>query len=220
MTLPHYFCLCSYLCLVVIVRINVILSIYFYLFLEYMRTLTPKWIVFHFLNFWKLGEGGKMNKVLGMLEAGNAACKANSIHKTMSFSFSPQNGGYNHLFLFHLTAVFWEGVSAFEKDCLRCSPIQPGSSTHGSWITLALCATKCVTYTCEDWSSSMIKTWLKRQTRKLGEDFHGSLGEVIFLEELKYVFNFTAIAFFCFQLRTTAGERAPLLLQTFVEVVT
>ena len=67
----------------------------------------------------------------------------------------------------------------------------------------------------------MIKTWLKRQTRKLGEDFHGSLGEVIFLEELKYVFNFTAIAFFCFQLRTTAGERpAPLLLQTFVEVVT
>ena len=85
---------------------------------------------------------------------------------------------------------------------------------------LALCATKCVTYTCEDWSSSMIKTWLKRQTRKLGEDFHGSLGEVIFLEELKYVFNFTAIAFFCFQLRTTAGERAPLLLQTFVEVVT
>ena len=34
-------------------------------------------------------------------------------------------------------------------------------------------------------------------------------------------FNFTAIAFFCFQLRTTAGERpAPLLLQTFFEVVT
>ena len=66
----------------------------------------------------------------------------------------------------------------------------------------------------------MIKTWLKRQTQKLEEDFHGSLGEVIFLEELKYVFNFTAIAFFCFQLRTTAGEWAPLLLQTFVEVVT
>ena len=66
----------------------------------------------------------------------------------------------------------------------------------------------------------MIKTWLKRQTRKLGEDFYGSLGEVIFLEELKYVFNFTAIAFFCFQLRTTAGEPAPLLLKTFVEVVT
>ena len=66
----------------------------------------------------------------------------------------------------------------------------------------------------------MIKTWLKRQTRKLDEDFHGSLGEVIFLEELKSVFNFTAIAFFCFQLRTIAGERAPLLLQTFVEVVT
>ena len=155
-----------------------------------------------------------MNKVLGMLEAGNAACQANCINKTMSFSFSSRNGGYNHLFFFHSTAVFWEGVSAFEKDCLRCS-------THGSWITLALCATKCVTYTCEDWSSSMIKTWLKRQTRKLGEDFHGSLGEVIFLEELKYVFNFAAIPFFCFQLRTTAGERpAALLLQTFVEVVT
>ena len=66
----------------VIVRINVILSIYVYLFLEYMRTFTPKWIVFHFLNLWKLGEGGKMNKVLGMLEAGNAACQANCINKT------------------------------------------------------------------------------------------------------------------------------------------
>ena len=100
MTLPHCFCLCSYLCVVVIVRINVILYFYFYLFLEYMRTLTPKWIVFHFLNFWKLGEGGKMDKVLVMLAAGNAARKVNSIQKTMSFSFSSQKGGYNHLFFY------------------------------------------------------------------------------------------------------------------------
>ena len=135
MTLPHCFCLCSLLC--VVFRINVILSIYFNLDLKYTRTLTPKWIVFIFLNLWKLGEGGKMDKVLVMLAAGNAARKVNSIQKTMSFSFSSQKGGYNHLF-FHSTAVFWEGVSAFEKDCLHCSPIQPGSSIHGSWITLAL----------------------------------------------------------------------------------
>ena len=120
MTLPHYFCLCSYLCLVVIVRINVILSIYFYLFLEYMRTFTPKWIVFHFLNLWKLGEGGKMNKVLGMLEAGNAACQANCINKTMSFSFSSRNGGYNHLFFFSFDSCFLGGGLSFWK---RLSPL-------------------------------------------------------------------------------------------------
>ena len=137
-----------------------------------------------------------MNKVLGMLEAGNAACKANSINKTMSFSFSSQKGGYNHLF-FHSTAVFWEGVSAFEKDCLRCSPIQPGSSIHGSWITLALCATKCVSisYACEDWGSIMIKTWLKRQTRKLEGDFHGSLGAVIFLVEYLNIYLILQLCF-------------------------
>ena len=131
MTLPHYFCLCSYLCVVVIVRINVILSLYFYLFLEYMRTFTPKWIVFHFLNLWKLGEGGKMNKVLGMLEAGNAACKANSIHKTMSFSFSPQNGGYNHLFLFHSTAVFWEGSQRLKKTVSVALQFNPAALPMG-----------------------------------------------------------------------------------------
>ena len=124
MTLPHYFFLCSYLCVVVIIRINVILSIYFYLFLEYMRTFTPKWIVFHFLNFWKLGEGGKMNKVLGMLEAGNAACKANSINKTMSFSFYSQNGGDNHLFFFHSTAVLGGGLSFWK----RLSPLLSNST--------------------------------------------------------------------------------------------
>ena len=124
-----------------------------------------------------------MDKVLVMLAAGNTARKVNSIQKTLSFSFSSQKGGYNHLLFFHSTAVFWEGVSAFEKDCLRCSPIQPGSSTHRSWITLALYATKCVSYTCENWHSTMIKTWSKRQTQKLEADFHGSLGAVIFLEE-------------------------------------
>jgi len=161
-----------------------------------------------------------MVKVLVMLAAGNAARKVNSIQKTTSFSFSFSKEWLQPSIFSSFYSCFLGGVSAFAKYCLHCSPIQPGSSIHGSWITLALCATKCVTYTCEDWSSSMIKTWLKRQTQKLDEDFHGSLGEVIFLEELKYVFNFTAIAFFCFQLRTTAGERAPLLLQTFVEVVT
>ena len=90
----------------VIVRINVILSIYFYLDLKYARTLTPKWIVFIFLNLWKLGEGGKMDKVLVMLAAGNAARKVNSIQKTMSFSFSSQKGGYNHLFFLHFSDFF------------------------------------------------------------------------------------------------------------------
>ena len=124
MTLPHCFCLCSYLCVVIIVRINVTLSIYFYLDLKYTRTLTPKWIVFNFLNFWKLGEGGKMNKVLGMLEAGNAACQANCINKTMSFSFSSRNGGYNHLFFFIRQLFFGRGLSFWK----RLSPLLSNST--------------------------------------------------------------------------------------------
>ena len=93
--------------------------------------LTPKWIVFHFLNFWKLGEGGKMNKVLGMLEAGNAACQANCIYKTMSFSFSSRNGGYNHLFCFHSTAVFWERVSALKKTASVALQFNPAALPMG-----------------------------------------------------------------------------------------
>ena len=92
-----------------IVRINVTLSIYFYLDLKYARTLTPKWIVFIFLNLWKLGEGGKMDKVLVMLAAGNAARTVNSIQKTMSFSFSSQKGGYNHLLFFSFDSCFLGG---------------------------------------------------------------------------------------------------------------
>ena len=221
MTLPHCFCLCSLLC--VVFRINVILSIYFNLDLKYTWTLTPKWIVFIFLNLWKLGEGGKMDKVLVMLAAGNAARKVNSIQKTMSFSFSSQQGGYNHLFFLHSTAVFLEGVSAFAKDCLRCSPIQPGSSIHGSWITLALCASKCVSisYACEDWGSKMIKTWLKRQTRKLEGDFLGSLGAVMFLVEYLNIYLilqpcFLFVSSFV-QLPVTSTTN---FWRTFVEVVT
>ena len=114
-----------------ILRINVILSIYFYLDLKYTQTLTPKWIVFIFLKFWKLGEGGKMDKMLVMLAAGNAARQVKSIQKTMSFSFSSQKGGYNHLFFLHLTAVFWEGVSAFEKDCLLALQFNPAAVSMG-----------------------------------------------------------------------------------------
>ena len=129
MTLPHCFCLCSLLC--VVFRINVILSIYFYLDLKYTRTLTPKWIVFIFLILWKLGEGGKMDKVLVMLAAGNAARKVNSIQKTMTFSFSSQKGGYNHLFFLLLYLFFfWKQYSILLSvtinrthlviDCVRC----------------------------------------------------------------------------------------------------
>ena len=114
----------------VVFRINVILSIYFYLDLKYTRTLTPKWIVFIFLNLWKLGEGGKMDKVLVMLAAGNAARQVNSIQKTMSFSFSSQKGGYNHLF-FHSTDVFWEGVSAFEKTVSVALQFNPAALSMG-----------------------------------------------------------------------------------------
>ena len=46
-----------------------------------------------------------MDKVLVMLAAGNAARKVNSIQKTMSFSFSSQKGGYNHLF-FHSVCIY------------------------------------------------------------------------------------------------------------------
>ena len=72
-----------------------------------------------------------MNKVLGMLEAGNAACKANSIHKTMSFSFSPQNGGYNHLFLFHLTAVFGREAQHLKKTVSIALQFNPAALSMG-----------------------------------------------------------------------------------------
>ena len=130
MTLPHCFCLCSLLCVVFILRINVILSIYFYLDLKYTRTLTPKWIVFIFLNLWKLGEGGKMDKVLVMLAAGNAARTVNSIKKTMSFSFSSQKGGYNHLF-FHSTAVFLEGSQHLKKTVSIALQFNPAALSMG-----------------------------------------------------------------------------------------
>ena len=131
MTLPHYFCLCSYLCVVVIVRINVILSIYFYLFLEYMWTLTPKWIVFHFLNFWKLGEGGKMNKVLGMLEAGNAACKANSINKTISFRFFLLKTVATTIYFFIRQLFFGRGSQRLKKTVSLALQFNPAALSMG-----------------------------------------------------------------------------------------
>jgi len=53
-----------------------------------------------FSQFMEIGWGGKDEQSAGnLLEAGNAASKSNSINKTMSFSFSSQNGGYDHFFL-------------------------------------------------------------------------------------------------------------------------
>ena len=66
-----------------------------------------------------------MDKVLVMLAAGNAARQVNSIQKTMSFSFSSQKGGYNHLFFLHSTAVFWEGGLSF---CKRLSLLLSNST--------------------------------------------------------------------------------------------
>ena len=83
-----------------------------------------------FLNFWKLGEGGKMDKVLVMLAAGNAARKVNSIQKTMSFSFSSQKGGYNHLF-FHSTAVFLEGSQHLKKTVSIALQFNPAALSMG-----------------------------------------------------------------------------------------
>ena len=49
---------------------------------------------------------------------------------------------------------------------------------------------------------------VKEANTKIRIGFSWSLGEVTFLEELKYMFNFAAIALFYFQLRirTTASE--------------
>ena len=62
---------------------------------------------------------------------------------------------------------------------------------------MALCASKCVSisYACEDWGSKMIKTWLKRQTRKLEGDFHGSLGAVIFRVEYLNIYLILQLCF-------------------------
>ena len=140
MTLPHCFCLCSFLCAVFILRINVFFSVYFYLDWKYTRTLTPKWIVFIFINFWKLGEGGKMDKVLVMLAAGNAAQKVNSIKKKWALVFFLKRVATTIFFFFIRQLYSWE---------TWCSDI--------SWRVI------------------------------------------------KYLFNFSAMLSFCFQLRTTGG---------------
>jgi len=106
-------------------RINVTLSIYFYLDLKYARTLTPKWIVFIFLNLWKLGEGGKMDKVLVMLAAGNAARKVNSIQKNTSFSFSFSKGWLQpSIFSSFYSCFLGGGLSV----CKRLSPLLSSST--------------------------------------------------------------------------------------------
>jgi len=98
--------------------------------LKYTRTLTPKWIVFIFLNLWKLGEGGKMDKVLVMLAAGNAARKVNSIQKTMSFSLSSQKGGYNVTiyFFFILQLFFGRGSQRLQKTVSVALQFNPAAA--------------------------------------------------------------------------------------------
>ena len=72
-----------------------------------------------------------MDKVLVMLAAKNAARKVNSIKKTMSFSFSSQKGGYNHLFFLHSTAVFWEGSQRLQKTVFVALQFNPAALSMG-----------------------------------------------------------------------------------------
>ena len=73
---------------------------------------TPKWIVFIFRNLCKFGEGGKMAKVLVILEAGNPACKVNSIKKPQAFSTQRVA---TTIYLFFIWQLFFGVVSAFEN---------------------------------------------------------------------------------------------------------
>ena len=81
-----------------------------------------------------------MSKVLGSFSADEAAlhiAKRNIKPDELSLVF--QEGGLS-IYFFILSSCFLGGVSATNtKNIFRSSAVQPGSFSHGSWITLALC---------------------------------------------------------------------------------
>ena len=81
-----------------------------------------------------------MSKVLGSFSADEAAlhiAKRNIKPHELSLVF--QEGGLSTYF-FILSSCFLGGVSAANtKNIFRSSAVQPGSFSHESWITLALC---------------------------------------------------------------------------------
>ena len=81
-----------------------------------------------------------MSKVLGSFSADEAAlhiAKRNIKPDEISLIF--QEGGL-YIYFFILSSCFLGGVSATNtKNIFRSSAVQPGSFSHESWITLALC---------------------------------------------------------------------------------
>ena len=81
-----------------------------------------------------------MPKVIGSFYADEAALHiAKSNIKPDELSVVFQEGGLS-IYFFILSSCFLGGVSATNtKNIFRSSAVQPGSFSHESWITLALC---------------------------------------------------------------------------------
>ena len=81
-----------------------------------------------------------MSKVLGSFSADEAALHiAKRNIKTDELSLVFQGGGLS-IYFFILSSCFQGGVSATNtKNIFRSSAVRPGSFSHNSWITLALC---------------------------------------------------------------------------------
>ena len=111
-----------------------------YFFSLHMRTISPEGASSFSFFFLKLGERIQMFKVLGCYSADKAAQPtANSNFITNELSLFSQKDR-NPICFFIITCCFLGGVSATNnKNIFRCSTVQPGSFSHESWITLALC---------------------------------------------------------------------------------
>ena len=94
----------------------------------------------HFPFFRKLGERIQMLEVLGCYSADYAAqpsVNSNFIANELSL-FSQKDR--KSICFFIIMCCLLGGVSATNyKNIFCCSTVQPGSFSHESWITLALC---------------------------------------------------------------------------------
>ena len=103
-------------------------------------TLSPKGASSFSFFFLKLGERIQMLEVLGCYSADYAAqpsVNSNFIANELSL-FSQEDR--KPICFFIIMCCFLGGVSATNyKNIFRCSTVQPGSFSHESWITLALC---------------------------------------------------------------------------------
>jgi len=111
-----------------------------YFFSLHMRTISPEGASSFSFFFLKLGERIQTFKVLGCYSADKAAQPtANSNFITNELSLFSQKDR-NPICFFIIPCCFLGGVSATNnKNIFRCSTVQPGSFSHESWITLALC---------------------------------------------------------------------------------